>query len=123
LIASTISSDVRDSRLVGTAEPERVDRGIGDHVADGFVRPRLADIVLARERRRRSGVFFVWTPDATHVRIAHGRERLDVEAGVEAAADESDSEAVAAHIAVPPNFSPSTHAHGVRRSFFGSNLA
>ncbi len=43
--------DVLDAREVGAEQPDRVDRGIGDHVGDGVVRARIADVERARERR------------------------------------------------------------------------
>ena len=48
--------DVLEAPMVGPREPERVDRGIGDHVANAGVGSRLADVETARALRGRGGV-------------------------------------------------------------------
>ena len=85
--------DVLDARVVRAAEPDRVDRGIGDHVGDRRVRLRVADVELARAApppTRRSSAFGLQTPSTSASRTP--RQRLHVEARVEAAADEADAE-------------------------------
>ena len=73
--------------MVGPGEPERVDGGIRDHVADRCVGFRLADVETARPLGGGGRVCGGRAPDAEHVGIAHGAERLQVKARVEAAAD------------------------------------
>src|SRR6185312_15828152 len=89
--------DVLDAGEVGAEQPDRVDRGIGNHVGDGIVRAGISNIERARERRGRGCVLTVRTPDSEYVRVAHSDERLEVEPGDETAANEADAESVAAH--------------------------
>src|SRR5688572_12164795 len=89
--------DVLDPRVVRPAEPDRVDRRVGDHVGDGRVCLRLADVVLSRQLGGRRRVLSVRTPDSADVRGAHGLKSLDVKPGVEPAADETDAEGGGRH--------------------------
>src|SRR5207253_4093345 len=80
--------DVCDARVIRPAEPEGIDRRIRNHRPNGFVRSSLSDVELSGKSRRRCGVFFIGTPDATHIYLADRSQRLDVKPGVEATADE-----------------------------------
>src|SRR6185436_8888864 len=63
--------DVVDARVVGAAEPDRLDGRIGDHGGDGLVRLRAADVEAARYGRGRAGILGVRTPDAQDLGVAH----------------------------------------------------
>jgi len=84
--------DVLDARLVGAAEPEGIDRRVGDHLGDALVGARGADVEVAGELRGTGGIGLVRRPDAEDIGIAHPLPGLDVEAGVEAGTDEADTE-------------------------------
>jgi hypothetical protein len=85
---------VLDTLVVGTTDPDRVDGGIGHHVADGLVRLRLAHAELPRECRGRGGVPRVGAPHAEYVGITHADESLQVEFRVEAAPDDPYAESL-----------------------------
>ena len=89
--------DVLDARVVRPAHPDRFDLRVGDHVRDGRVRFGVADVERARERRSRCRILLVRAPDTAHIGVADGLEALDVEAWVEAAADEADAEGFGRH--------------------------
>jgi hypothetical protein len=42
--------DVFDAAVIRPRDPERLDRGIGDHLANRGIRLRLADVKLPRAR-------------------------------------------------------------------------
>ena len=88
---------VFNAGVVRSAEPDRVDGRVRDHVGDARVRLRVADVERARELGRRSGVLPVRAPNAAHLGVTNGLERLDVKARVEAAADEADTERGGGH--------------------------
>src|SRR2546427_6049696 len=89
--------DVGEARVIRTTQPESIDGGVRHHIADRLVRARLSDVKLSGESGRRCGVFFVRTPDAADIYLTDRSQRLDVEAGVEATADEADAETLCAH--------------------------
>ena len=83
---------VLDPRVVGTREPDGVDRGIGDHRRDGAVWLGGADVELPGEARRSAGVQSRGAPYADDVAIADLLKRPDVKLGVEATADHPDAQ-------------------------------
>src|SRR5678815_1508521 len=83
--------NVVDARLIGTAEPDCVDRWIGYELGNCLVPASITDLEISRKLRSGFGVLRVGTPHTPDIRVANGRECLDVEAGVESAPDESDS--------------------------------
>src|SRR5690606_24240914 len=87
--------DVLDACAVRTAQPDRVDARVGDHLADRAVCACSADLELARERRGCFRILPRRAVDAEYVRITDAGKRADVELRVEAAADEADTETVA----------------------------
>src|SRR2546423_5557920 len=89
--------DVGEASMVRPAEPERVDSRVSDHIANGLVRPGLADIQLSGKRSGGRRVLLVRTPDSAHIDLSDRGQRLDVEAGVETAADEADAETLCSH--------------------------
>src|SRR5690606_14962128 len=84
--------DVLDARMVGTAQPDGVDRGIGDHGGDALEGPGLAYAKVAREARGARGILWIGAPDAKHVGVADALPALDVKPRVEAGTDESNAE-------------------------------
>src|SRR6185312_16897702 len=80
---------VGKARLIGPAEPDRFDGGVGHHLANGLVRLRVADADIPRELRRRRGIRWVRAPHAEHIGVTHAAPALDVEARVESRADKS----------------------------------
>jgi len=91
--------------LMGTGCPECGQTGykgrIGDHVTDGLVGLRSADVEVVRVACGAGGVLRVGAPDAEDVRIADALPAEHVEAGVESAADEADAESLVSHFVGP----------------------
>ena len=110
--------DVLHARLVRSAEPERVDGWIRHHLLDGRVGAAVADVELPRERRGAFGIGAVGAPHAAHVGVADAGKGLDVEARVEAAADEADAETLA-HCAGTRVFITSAVTPSLRRAESG----
>ena len=65
---------VGDARLIGAAQPDRVDARIRDHRADGFVRLRVTHFEPSGQCRGRGCVFWIRAPDAEHVSVADAGE-------------------------------------------------
>src|SRR5690606_13665336 len=84
--------DVLDAGVIGAAEPDRLDRRVGDHLGDALVPLGLAGAEVARELGSARGVGGVGRPDAAHVAVTHLLPGLNVEAGVEAGTDEAYAE-------------------------------
>ena len=81
-------------RVIGAGQPERVDRGIRDEIADRGEGSRVSDVQIPRKPGGVGGVLAVRAPYAAHVRVANSAERLHVKARVETAADEPDPKAL-----------------------------
>src|SRR5690606_9604649 len=92
------------SLVVGTADPDGIDIGVGHHLRDGAVGLRISDVDVTRELGGRFRILAVGAPDARDVRFADADERLDVELGDESAADESNLQTTIAHGSRPPWF-------------------
>ena len=84
--------DILDPRLIRSTEPDGIDRGVGHHVGDRPVCFRFADIQFPRQRCSTLGTFPRRTPDTEDISITDSAKRLNMEARVEPAADEADSE-------------------------------
>src|SRR5512138_1699696 len=83
--------DVLDARVVGSAQPDCVDRGVGDHFSDRSECARVTNFRFSRVRGRCPCMLCVGTPDSANVGVANSGESLNVKTRVEAAADESDA--------------------------------
>ena len=77
--------------MIRPANPNRLDCGIGDHLADRAVEFGFSDFQGMRKIRRFRSIVCVGTPDASDIGVADADERFQVKAGVEAAADDADS--------------------------------
>ena len=84
--------DVLDARVVGAADPERLDVRIGDHLRDAAVGLARTDVEIPGERRDALGALAAGAPDAEDVGIADADERLYMEAGDESASNEANAE-------------------------------
>src|SRR6185437_16278637 len=100
--------EVLDAREVRAAYPERIDRGVGHHLAQRAVRLCLPHVELPRHCRHVLSVLVVRAPHTQHVRIAHALEREEMEPRVEPASDESDAESFPGHTR-PPLRLPACH--------------
>jgi len=95
--------DVLEPPMVGPGQPERVDGGIRNHVANRSEWFRVADVETTRALGCGGRMGVRRAPDTEHVGVANRSERLQVESRVETAADEADTEtpAFCAHALVP----------------------
>ena len=84
--------DVLDPRVIGTTDPDRIDRRVSHHGPNRLECTSVTDVEGARQRRRRLGVRGVRAPDATDICLTHADHRLDVKLANETAADEADTE-------------------------------
>ena len=96
--------DVLDARMIGTAEPNGVNVGIGHHRFDRLVRRGVAQVELTSHPRRGCGVARVRAPDAQHIAIAHLLKGAQVKLRVETAADDPDSQSLGSLHLRPPYF-------------------
>ena len=86
--------DVLHARLVGPGDPDGVDGRVSDHVANGRVRLRGANVEFVGIPRGIRCARGVRAPDAEDVCITNALPAEHVKAGVEATADEANAEPI-----------------------------
>src|SRR5438034_802730 len=96
--ATALQRPLPEPQPIRSAQPERIDSRVGDHVPDRFVGTCIADVELTCECRRGSGVFFVRAVDSAHIDFAYGGQRLNVESGIESASYETNAEPFSGHV-------------------------
>lgn len=90
-------ANVLDPRLVGSAQPDRVDLRIRDHVSDGRVGLRRTHIQTSCEFRSGARVLGVRAPDTEDIRVADRLKGLDMKTGVESTTNESNAQTSVRH--------------------------